>query len=63
MSGYETDILMIGHFARDLLVVDGRAEEASGGAVYYGSIALRRLGRAWPWQRGCTPTTFPGWST
>ncbi len=38
------DILMIGHFAKDRLVVDGKAEEASGGAVYYGSLALRRLG-------------------
>ena len=38
------DIMMIGHFAKDLLVVDGRAEAASGGGVYYGSIALRRLG-------------------
>jgi len=40
----ETDVMMIGHFARDRLVVDGHGEEASGGAVYYGSIALRRLG-------------------
>lgn len=38
------DIMMIGHFARDRLVVDGRAEFAPGGAVYYGSVALRRLG-------------------
>jgi sugar/nucleoside kinase (ribokinase family) len=40
----ETDILMIGHFAKDILVVDGRAEVSSGGGVYYGSIALRHLG-------------------
>ncbi|MFQ5576868.1 MAG: PfkB family carbohydrate kinase, partial [Anaerolineae bacterium] len=38
------DILMIGHFAVDRIVVDGRSETASGGAVYYGSVALRRLG-------------------
>ena len=38
------DVLMIGHFAKDRLVVDGQVEEASGGAVYYGSIVLRRLG-------------------
>jgi sugar/nucleoside kinase (ribokinase family) len=37
------DILMIGHLAKDRLVVDGRGEMATGGAVYYGSIALRRL--------------------
>lgn len=38
------DILMIGHFAKDRNVVDGRGEVASGGGVYFGSIALRRLG-------------------
>lgn len=38
------DILMIGHFAKDRLVVDGQAEVASGGGVYYGGMALRRLG-------------------
>jgi sugar/nucleoside kinase (ribokinase family) len=40
----DLDILMIGHFAKDVLVVDGAAERASGGAVFYGSIAIRRLG-------------------
>jgi len=40
----EVDIMMIGHFAKDRLVVDGQGESASGGAVYYGSVALRRLG-------------------
>lgn len=40
----KVDIMMIGHFARDRLVVDGEAEISSGGGVYYGSIALRRLG-------------------
>jgi sugar/nucleoside kinase (ribokinase family) len=44
MTASDTDILMIGHFARDWLVVDGRTEVASGGAVYYGSVALRHLG-------------------
>jgi sugar/nucleoside kinase (ribokinase family) len=39
-----TDIMMIGHFAKDLLVVDGHAETAAGGAVYYGSMVLRQLG-------------------
>jgi len=38
------DVVMIGHFARDRVVVDGRGETVSGGAVYYGGIALRRLG-------------------
>jgi len=44
MTTLETDILMIGHFAKDLLVVHGPGEISSGGAVYYGSIAVRRLG-------------------
>jgi len=40
----EFDLLMIGHFAKDRLVVDGKGESASGGAVYYGSLAVHRLG-------------------
>jgi len=36
--------MMIGHFAKDRLVIDGASETASGGAVYYGSVALRRIG-------------------
>ncbi|MEJ5199986.1 MAG: PfkB family carbohydrate kinase [Anaerolineae bacterium] len=38
------DILFLGHFAVDRNVVDGVAEIASGGAVYYGGIAAARLG-------------------
>lgn len=41
---YDVDILMIGHFAKDRNVVDGRGEIASGGGVYFGSMALRQLG-------------------
>lgn len=41
----QVDIMMIGHFAKDRLVVDGQVEVASGGAVYYGSVALRHLGK------------------
>jgi sugar/nucleoside kinase (ribokinase family) len=41
---HDVDIMMIGHFAKDRLVVDGQGEYASGGAVYYGSVALHRLG-------------------
>ena len=43
-SARNVDIMMIGHFAKDRLVVDGHGQIASGGAVYYGSLALRRLG-------------------
>lgn len=38
------ELLMIGHMAKDRLVVDGRGMMAAGGGVYYGSMALRRLG-------------------
>jgi sugar/nucleoside kinase (ribokinase family) len=40
----DVDVMMVGHFAKDRLVVDGHGEVASGGGVYYGSIALRTLG-------------------
>ena len=40
----DVDVLMIGHFARDRLVVGDSSEVSSGGGVYYGSVALRRLG-------------------
>ncbi len=39
-----TDVAFIGHFARDRLVFRGVTEMASGGGVYYGAMALRRLG-------------------
>ncbi len=38
------DVMMIGHFAQDRNVVDGRAKTESGGGVYFGSVALKRLG-------------------
>jgi len=41
---YDVDTMMISHFAKDRLVVDGTSEIASGGAVYYGGVALRRIG-------------------
>jgi len=42
MTAY--DILMIGNFAVDKLIVDGVEEVASGGGVYYGGIAAQRVG-------------------
>jgi sugar/nucleoside kinase (ribokinase family) len=44
MPDPDIDILMIGHFAKDEIVVGDTSEVASGGGVYYGSVALRRLG-------------------
>lgn len=40
----EFDIVMIGNFAKDKLIVDGVEETASGGGVYYGSVVVKRLG-------------------
>mgnify|MGYP000877076234 CR=1 FL=1 len=38
------DVLMVGHFAKDKIVIDGEEFESPGGAVYYGGVVLRRLG-------------------
>jgi len=38
------DVVLLGHFAVDRLVEGGEARIASGGAVYYGGLALARLG-------------------
>lgn len=38
------EIAVIGHFTKDRLVFRGREMVSSGGSVYYGAMALRRLG-------------------
>ena len=38
------DVAMLGSFAKDRIVYRGITEISSGGGVYYGSVALRRLG-------------------
>ena len=38
------DVAVIGHFAKDILVFGGQSMVSSGGSVYYGALALRRLG-------------------
>ncbi len=40
----DADIIMIGNFAKDKLIVDGLEEVASGGGVFYGSVVAKRLG-------------------
>jgi len=40
----EVDIAVVGDFARDRLVFCGQVEYSSGGAVYYGALALQRMG-------------------
>lgn len=38
------DIAVIGHFAKDKVIFRGEERVSSGGSVYYGAIALRRMG-------------------
>jgi sugar/nucleoside kinase (ribokinase family) len=38
------DVLMVGHFAKDEVIVDGKGGKVSGGGVYFGSVVLRRMG-------------------
>ena len=44
MTKVHFDVVMLGHFAKDRNVVDGHAQTESGGGVYFGSVALKRLG-------------------
>ncbi len=45
MSSSKTfDMAMFGHLAKDRNVIDGKGEICAGGAVYYGSVALRHIG-------------------
>ena len=37
------DVVILGHFARDKLIIDGEEKDALGGAVYYGAMALSKL--------------------
>ena len=40
----KVDVAVLGHFAKDKIIVGGNESVASGGSVYYGALALRRLG-------------------
>jgi len=44
MDPLSVDIAVIGHFAKDKIIVRGEERVSSGGSVYYGGIALRRMG-------------------
>lgn len=41
---FDVDIMLLGHLAKDRNVVDGVGRTEAGGGVYFGSVALRRLG-------------------
>lgn len=53
------DIVMIGNFAKDKLIVDGIEEIASGGGVYYGSVVVKRLGASVAVITRLHPDDFP----
>lgn len=38
------DVMLLGHFSKDRLVIDDEVEICPGGSIYYGSIPLRHLG-------------------
>jgi sugar/nucleoside kinase (ribokinase family) len=37
------DVAVVGHFAKDKIILRGEERVSSGGSVYYGAIALRRM--------------------
>jgi sugar/nucleoside kinase (ribokinase family) len=43
-GSFKTDIAIIGHLAKDLIEIDGKATEALGGGVYYGALAGNQIG-------------------
>jgi len=59
LSPINVDVMMIGHFAKDRLLVNGHKELASGGAVYYGGIVLRRMGISVAVVTRLHPNDFP----
>jgi len=41
---FESDIVIIGHIAKDIIEIDGVSKTVLGGAVYYGGLAGSRMG-------------------
>jgi len=41
---FESDIVIIGHIAKDIIEIDGVSKSVIGGAVYYGGLAGSRMG-------------------
>ncbi|MFX1593356.1 MAG: PfkB family carbohydrate kinase [Promethearchaeota archaeon] len=44
MSNESLDIVILGHFAKDIIEIDGTSNTSLGGAVYYGGIAGSHMG-------------------
>ncbi len=43
MKNLNFDVIILGHIAKDKLIIDGEEKDALGGAVYYGAMALSKL--------------------
>jgi len=52
-------VMMIGHLAKDQVIVDGQSQTVPGGGVYYGSVVLRRLGASVAVVTRLHPDDFP----
>lgn len=58
IAATDTDIMMIGRFARDILVVDGQAETPLGVASISAASHYAASARTWLWLPVCTPRIF-----
>jgi hypothetical protein len=38
------DMVIIGHFSKDIILIDGKAETAAGGGIYYAAFAAKAAG-------------------
>ncbi|MEA3485154.1 MAG: PfkB family carbohydrate kinase [Candidatus Aerophobetes bacterium] len=44
MASQNFDVILVGHFAKDKDIVDGKERDVPGGAVYYGAFPLKMMG-------------------
>ncbi len=44
MNRESVDIVILGHFAKDIIEIDGKSHDSLGGAVYYGGVAGSHMG-------------------
>ncbi len=44
MASQDFDVILLGHFAKDEDIVDGKERDVLGGAVYYGAFSLKLMG-------------------
>ena len=44
MASQDFDVVLVGHFAKDKDIIDGKERDVLGGAVYYGAFPLKMMG-------------------